>query len=249
METRESCGLGRTVDPNGIEPPRAKSTSIIAGMKFKSNLLCRSAPQSANFPPTFPLKGNAVESMQRTLRGRHSVRRELRIFEILEALLAREIIERSSFATPSRWIGSIQSSIEGHYDLIKITLLYLAWNSIFQLDFSKFFLKNCSIKESGRSFFFYEIYEIICVLFTISSLYKKISFLYKLLGIETFHMKYYYLFIYIYTNNILFVSIKLHTFFEVSNYFFVVFSYHLHISVKISHGISFDIIFFMLLSL
>lgn len=61
-----------------------------------------------------------MESMRRTLRGQHSGRRELRIFEILEALLAREIIER-----PSMRRRSIHVSIRGHYYHVKIRVLIL----------------------------------------------------------------------------------------------------------------------------
>ena len=169
------CGLG-LAQWTRMESNRhgLKSTSIIAGMKFKSNLLCRSAPQSANFPPTFPLKGNAMESMQRTLRGRHSVRRELRIFEILEALLAREIIERSSFATPSRWIGSIQSSIRRPLRSFKnkIIVSRLRFNSLTW--FFEIFLAKIA-KESGRRNLFFFLSNYLCSIYNLV-LYKESRF-------------------------------------------------------------------------
>lgn len=174
-------------------------------MKFKSNLLCRSAPQSANFPPTFPLKGNAMESMQRTLRGRHSVRRELRIFEILEALLAREIIERSSFATPSRWIGSIQSSIRRPLRSFKnkIIVSRLRFNSLTWF-FEIFLAKIAIAKESRRRnlfFFFTKFMKLSMLSFCIKNLVFSDNRTTHTMS--TFHMKYYnLLFIYIYVNYI-----------------------------------------------
>lgn len=152
-----------------------------------------------------------VESMQRTLRGRHSVRRELRIFEILEALLAREIIERSSFATPPSWIGSIQSSIEGHYDKNKIVKSRLKFNFSTWF-FSKFFLRNCSIKYKLLS---YEIYEII--------------------------IYYLFIYISLLLSNCIFFFQSWQFYRNIFFFFFAVFSYHLAvISVNILHGISFE---------